>query len=133
MATKNNGTKTQGEAEAAVCELVSRFHRDTMGRGPKSISATLRCRSVVVQLEGVLTTVEETLTSSSHSSRDGIDMVRQLRERLVQGARTSLLRGLTHTLGEPAVGMMHDVDPESDAAVFVFNLACEPKSIRLRA
>ena len=29
--------KTHGEIEAAICELISRFEQDYMGRGPKDI------------------------------------------------------------------------------------------------
>ena len=32
--------KTQGEIEAAICEGVSRFEQDYMGRGPKDILPT---------------------------------------------------------------------------------------------
>ena len=31
---------TQGEIEAAVCEGISRFEQEYMGRGPKDIRAT---------------------------------------------------------------------------------------------
>ena len=33
--------KTQGEIEAAVCEVISRFEQEYMGRGPKDIHAHL--------------------------------------------------------------------------------------------
>jgi uncharacterized protein YbcI len=131
VAATSQAIKTQGELEAAVCEVVNRFHRDTIGRGPRTISATVRSRTVIVHLEGVLSKIEDQLAASA--SRDGIAMVRQIRDQLVQGARSSLLRNLAQTLGQSAVAMMHDVDPEADVAVLVFTPACEPKSIRLRA
>lgn len=33
--------KTQGELEAAICEGISRFEQEYMGRGPKDIHAHL--------------------------------------------------------------------------------------------
>ncbi len=45
--------KTQGEIEAAVCEGVSRFEQDFMGRGPKDIHAYLIGDLLVVRLQGV--------------------------------------------------------------------------------
>ena len=32
--------KTQGEIEAAICEGITRFEQEYMGRGPKDIRAT---------------------------------------------------------------------------------------------
>lgn len=131
MGATQRATRTAGELEAAVCDVVNRFHRDTIGRGPRTISATVRARTVIVHLEGVLSTIEDRLAASV--SQDGVALVRRMRDRLVRGARTSLLHGLGETLGRPAVSMMHDVDPEADVAVLVFNLADEPRSIRRRA
>jgi hypothetical protein len=39
--TLESALKTQGEIEAAVCEGVSRFEQEDMGRGPKDIHAHL--------------------------------------------------------------------------------------------
>jgi uncharacterized protein YbcI len=51
--------KTLGELEAAICEGVSRFEQDYMGRGPKSIHAHLLGDLLVVRLQGVLTAAEQ--------------------------------------------------------------------------
>lgn len=51
--------KTQGEIEAAICEEITRFEQQYMGRGPKSIHAHLIGDLLVVRLKGVLTTAEE--------------------------------------------------------------------------
>ena len=47
--------KTQGEIEAAICEGISRFEQDYMGRGPKHVHAHLIGDLLVVRLQGVLT------------------------------------------------------------------------------
>ena len=56
--------KTQGEIEAAICEGVSRFEQDYMGRGPKDIHAHLLDDLLVVRLQGVLTAAEQHLVKS---------------------------------------------------------------------
>ena len=56
--------KTQGEIEAAICEGVSRFEQDYMGRGPKDVYAYLLGDLLVVRLEGVLTAAEQHLVKS---------------------------------------------------------------------
>ena len=40
MTKESEGLKTQGEIEAAICEGLSRFEQEYMGRGPKDIRAT---------------------------------------------------------------------------------------------
>ena len=47
--------RTQGEIEAAICEGISRFEQDYMGRGPKDIRTHLLGDLLVVRLRGVLT------------------------------------------------------------------------------
>ena len=56
--------KTQGEIEAAVCEGISRFEQDYMGRGPKDIHAHLIGDLLVVRLQGVLTAAEQQLVKT---------------------------------------------------------------------
>jgi uncharacterized protein YbcI len=42
--------KTQGEIEAAICQGMSRFQQEYMGRGPKDIRAHLIGDLLVVRL-----------------------------------------------------------------------------------
>jgi hypothetical protein len=46
---------TQGEIEATICDGISRFEQEYMGRGPKDIHAHLLGDLLVVRLQGVLT------------------------------------------------------------------------------
>ena len=45
--------KTQGEIEAAICEGMSHFEQDYMGRGPKNVHAHLIGDLLIVRLQGV--------------------------------------------------------------------------------
>ncbi|MEX0713498.1 MAG: Na-translocating system protein MpsC family protein [Pirellulales bacterium] len=56
--------KTQGEIEAAVCEAITHFEQEYMGRGPKDIRAHLIGDLVLVRLRGVLTAAEQHLVKS---------------------------------------------------------------------
>ncbi len=47
--------KTRGEIEASICQGMSRFELEHMGRGPKDIRPHLIDDLVVVRLQGVLT------------------------------------------------------------------------------
>ncbi len=78
--------KTQGEIEAAICEGVSHFEQDYMGRGPKDIYAYLLGDLLVVRLEGVLTAAEQHLVKSL-SAEKGRDLLKQVRTHLIETAR----------------------------------------------
>lgn len=127
-------TKTTGQIEAAACDVVTRFHRDTIGRGPRSVTATLRTNMLFVHLEDVLTTAEKTVVSAdSVDPARSIELIREMRNHLVQQARSELLAALSRTIGTRAVGMMHDIDPTTASEVLVFHLADQPHPPRRRA
>ena len=70
--------KTLGELEAAICEGISRFEQEYMGRGPKNIHAHLIGDLVVVRLQGVLTAAEQHLVKTLPAEK-GRDLLKQVR------------------------------------------------------
>jgi DNA-binding MarR family transcriptional regulator len=78
--------KTQGEIETAICDGMSRFEQDYMGRGPKDIHAHLIGDLLVVRLQGVLTAAEQHLVQSL-PSENGRDLLKQVRTHLIETAR----------------------------------------------
>ena len=56
--------KTRGEIEASICQGMSRFELEHMGRGPKDIRTHLIDDLVVVRLQGVLTAAAQHLVES---------------------------------------------------------------------
>jgi hypothetical protein len=78
--------RTQGEIEAAVCEGVSRFEQEFMGRGPKDIHAHLIGNLLVVRLQGVLTAAEQHLVKTLAAEK-GRDLLKQVRTHLIETAR----------------------------------------------
>jgi len=60
-ATRSSCMKSQGEIEAAVCDGISRFQQDFIGRGPRDIHSHLVGDLIVVRLQGVLTPAERQL------------------------------------------------------------------------
>lgn len=133
MTTEIQASKSKGELEAAVCNLVNRFHRDIIGRGPRQITATLHDDVVYVHLQGVLTVAEARLAIDSPSPQEGSELVRQVRDRLIRNARSALVDALAGALGQQPVTMMHDVAPQSDEEMLVFQLSATPEAVRRRA
>src|SRR5271165_1029752 len=99
--------KTQGEIEAAICQGISRFEQEYMGRGPKDIQAHLLGDLVVVRLQGVLTAAEQQLVKALPPEK-GRTLLKQVRSHLVETARPSLevlIRGVT---GVRVLSLHHD-------------------------
>ena len=81
--------KTQGEIESAICEGISRFEQEYMGRGPKDIRAHLIGDLLVVRLQGVLTAAEQHLVQTLPAEK-GRDLLKQVRSQLIEIARPTL-------------------------------------------
>ena len=100
--------KTQGEIEAAICEGVSRFEQDYMGRGPKDIYAHLLGDLLVVRLQGVLTAAEQHLVKSL-SAEKGRDLLKQVRTHLIETARPIMEAMVQEITGVKVLTMHHDI------------------------
>src|SRR4029079_84397 len=87
--------RTQGEVEAAVCEGITRFEQEYMGRGPRDIRAHLIGDLLVVRLQGVLTAAEQQLVRS-RTPEKGRDLLKQVRTQLIETARP-VLEGMVET------------------------------------
>src|SRR6266404_5953578 len=98
--------KTQGEIEAAVCEGMSRFEQEYMGRGPKDIRAHLIGDLLVVRLQGVLTAAEQQLVKSLPAEK-GRDLLKQVRAHLVEAARPMLEALIQETTGSRVLSLHH--------------------------
>ncbi len=128
MATANRterAMKTQGEIEAAICEGISHFEQEHMGRGPKDIRAHLLGDLVLVRLEGVLTAAEQHLVKSLPPEK-GRDLLKQVRTHLVETARPlmeAMLEGIT---GVKVVSLHHDISTLTGEEVVLFTLAGPP-------
>src|SRR5437660_12459259 len=100
--------KTQGEIEAAVCEGVTRFEKQHMGRGPRHIRTHLLGDLLVVRLQGVLTSAEQQLVKSIPPEK-GRNLLKQVRTALVETARPLLEALVQDVTGVKVVSLHHDV------------------------
>src|SRR4051812_23603350 len=123
--TSGVSMKTQGEIEAAVCEGVTRFEQDYMGRGPKDIRTYLLGDLLVVRLQGVLTAAEQHLVQSVPPEK-GRDLLKQVRTQLIEAARPVLQALVEEVTGTRAVSMHHDVSTVTGEEVVLFALAEAP-------
>ncbi len=148
--------KSQGEIEAAVCDGISRFQQEFIGRGPRDIHAHLIGTLLVVRLQGVLTPAERQLISprpgpagnggpaaeagagnghaqgNAHSNGDnGRALLKQVRSHMVASGRPRLEEIVRVATGVGMVSVHHDISTITGEEVIVFSLAdspaCRPK------
>ena len=120
--------RTQGEIEAAICEGITRFEQEYMGRGPKDIRAHLIGDLLVVRLQGVLTAAEQHLVKSLPAEK-GRDLLKQVRTHLLETARPLLEAMVQDITGMSVVSLHHDISTVSGEEVVLFTLA-EPVIVR---
>ena len=117
--------KSQGEIERAVCEAMSRFEQEHMGRGPKDIHAHLINDLMVVRLQGVLTAAEQHLVKTLPADK-GRDLLKQVRTQLAETARPIMQAMVQEVTGVSVVSMHHDISTVTGEEVVLFTLAESP-------
>lgn len=148
--------KSQGEIEAAVCDGISAFQQEFMGRGPRDIHAHLVGSLLVVQLQGALTLAERQLIAPRHEpplpngldggermagavNRNGHEtdnvngraLLKQVRAHMVATGRSRLESIVEKAVGVKLVSVHHDISTVTGEEILVFSLAeppaCRPK------
>ena len=118
--------KTQGEIEAAICEGITRFEQDYMGRRPKDIRAHLIGDLLVVRLQGVLTAAEQQLVKALPAEK-GRDLLKQVWIHLIETARPVMEALVQEATGAQVVSLHHDISTVTDEEVVLFALAEAPQ------
>jgi uncharacterized protein YbcI len=123
--TLESALSTQGEIEAAICQGISHFEQEYMGRGPKDIHAHLIGDLLVVRLQGVLTAAEQQLVNSLPAEK-GRTLLKQVRGHLVETARPILDVLIREATGVRVLSLHHDVSTVTGEEVVLFTLAEPP-------
>ena len=117
--------RTQGEIEAAICQGISRFEQEYMGRGPKDTRTHLIGDLLVVRLQGVLTAAEQHLVRSLPGEK-GRDLLKQVRTQLIETARPVLEAMVQEVTGVKVLTLHHDISTVTGEEVVLFTLAESP-------
>ena len=119
--------KSQGEIEAAVCDGISRFQQEYMGRGPRDIHTHLIENRLFVHLQGVLTAAEQRLIESQENGNGrGAELLKQFRSHLVLTGRPLLEAMVRDVTGTQPVSVHHDISTATGEEVIVFTLSAAP-------
>jgi uncharacterized protein YbcI len=117
--------KTQGEVEAAICEGITRFEQNYMGRGPKDIHTHLIGDLVIIRLKGVLTAAEQQLVKALAAEK-GRDLLKQVRTHLIETARPVMEAMVEEVTGVKVMSLHHDISTTSGEEIVIFTLAAAP-------
>ncbi len=118
--------KTRGEIEAAICEGITRFEQEYMGRGPTDIHTYLLGDLLVVRLQGVLTAAEQHLVKSVPPEK-GRGLLKQVRTELIETARP-IMEGMVQKItGTQVVSLHHDISTVTGEELVLFTLAEAPE------
>jgi len=117
--------KSQGEIEAGICEGISRFEQEYMGRGPKDVHAYLIGDLLVVRLTGVLTAAEQHLVKSL-PAENGRNLLKQVRTQLIETARPVMETMVQEITGVKVSSLHHDISTVTGEEVVLFTLSESP-------
>ena len=117
--------KTQGEIEAAICESISRFEQEYMGRGPKDIRTHLIGDLLLVRLQGVLTAAEQHLVTTLPAEK-GRDLLKEVRTQLMETARPVMEAMVQEITAVRVLSLHHDISTVTGEEVVLFTLAAPP-------
>ncbi len=118
--------KSQGEIEAAICDGVTRFEQEYMGRGPKDIHAHVIGDLVLVRLKGVLTAAEKQLVKMQAAEK-GRDLLKQVRTHLVETARPVMEAMIHDITGVKVLSLHQDISTVTGEEIILFTLTDSPK------
>ena len=117
--------KTRGEVEAAICDGITRFEQEYMGRGPKHIHTHLIGDLLLVRLEGVLTSAERHLVKSVPPEK-GRGLLKQVRTELIETARPIMEAMVHEVTGVKVLSLHHDISTVTGEEIVLFTLAKAP-------
>ncbi len=117
--------KSSGEFEAAVCDGMSRFQQEYMGRGPKDIRAHLIHDLLVVRLQGMLTAAQQQLVKTLSGTK-GRDLLKQVRTHLIETARPAMEVMIADITGVKVLRLHHDISTCTSEEVVLFTLKERP-------
>jgi uncharacterized protein YbcI len=155
MCHNEDSVKSQGEIEAAVCEGLTGFHQEFLGRGPQDIHSHLVGSLLIVRMQGALTAAERQLvqprrilgggeslppeaarqanarnghppTGDHSDGGNGRALLKQFRSHIMATGRSRLEQIVNEAAGVRLVSVHHDISTVTGEEVLVFSLESPP-------
>jgi len=113
--------RTKGQVEAEISEIVIRFEKEYMGRGPLATKTYIIDDMVLVRLTGVMTQAEHQL-SRMPDDPNGRDLIKKVRLILLEKGRPLLEAAIESALGCKVKSLHTDISTVSGERVIIFVL-----------
>lgn len=117
---------TEAESQAAICACFLQFQAEYLGWRSESIRAHFIQDALVIRVMGGLTIAECQLAKVS-SGEDGRDLIKRVRNQLLEVARPFLESIIHEVVGVKSISMHHDISTVTGEEVVLFSLAGAPR------
>jgi uncharacterized protein YbcI len=117
---------SRGQMEAAISDVITRFEKEYMGRGPLETRTYIVDDLIITRLKGILTQAEMKLVKSEGSSK-GRELIKQVRIELLESGR-QILETVIKNITKRKVKSLHsDISTTCGEKVIIFTLEKPPE------
>lgn len=109
-------TKTRGTVEAAFTKAMIQFEKEHLGRGPLDTRTMFLGDMILVRLKGLMTPAEQKLAVT----RDGRDLVKEMRRQLFESSRPLLEEIVQSVVGCNLISLHTDMSTKTGERIVVF-------------
>jgi uncharacterized protein YbcI len=109
---------TKGQVEARICEAISQFEINHMGRGPEKIRTYIVSDMIIIRLNGFLHLAERKLSAD----KDGIELVKRMRSALFETSRKELEETIRSVIDVNIISTHSDVSTKTGEKVIIIVL-----------
>lgn len=116
--TRTDQRKSKGQMEAEIGNALTAFEIEHMGRGPVDVRSYIVEDMVLIRLKGVLTPAERHLAQDDY----GIQLVKQVRAKLLENSCAMLSDAISRITGVPVVSFHTDISTKTGERMLVITL-----------
>lgn len=110
---------TKGQMEAEISNALISFEKEHMGRGPLIAKTYIIQDIVMIRLKGVLTPAEKHLAKDD----DGIQLIKQVRTKLLENAQGMLEESIREIAGISPVSLHTDISTKTGERFIIITLS----------
>lgn len=100
---------TKGQIESKLCEVISKFEIEQMGRGPEKIRTIIFQDLIIIRLKGFLSTSERSLAQN----KEGVDLIKKVRTALFENSRECLEDAVKSVIDVNIISTYSDVSTKT--------------------
>lgn len=109
---------TKGQKEDEITKAIVQWEKDYIGRGPEGAKTDILRNMVIVTLRKVLSQAELVLARE----KEGMALVKKLRQQLVEQGRAELEAIVSGITGAKVISLHTDISTKTGERIFVFVL-----------